>query len=87
MGHGSHVAGIAAGLTYGIAKNATLWAGAYTLLTVSNPLAMKQAKQDAACSISHICCTKLQMHGSYGPLKRYRTSICLPACWQVMRTA
>ena len=27
LGHGTHVAGSVGGLTYGVAKNATLWAG------------------------------------------------------------
>lgn len=27
LGHGTHTAGSAGGLTYGVAKNATLWAG------------------------------------------------------------
>lgn len=27
LGHGTHTAGSVGGLTYGVAKNATLWAG------------------------------------------------------------
>ena len=31
LGHGTHVSGSVGGLTYGVAKNATLWAGTFSL--------------------------------------------------------
>lgn len=40
FGHGTHVAGIAGGLTYGVAKNATLVAGAAKLQLVPPSMRM-----------------------------------------------